>query len=286
MLNTLRRDNKHSQSSSPFIYHVSGSQDHLPLHSHPHSPYFAKPVASTSNVCRPPKQLVDKFGGSCFHCGHTGHWQADCPHTRSVTNPNWRPVSPGPFPSLWPGTPDCRLKTLSSPHYQREQVMQVKFVEHDATDCILIDTGASIHLSGSACFATNLKDVTPFRIFFANLNLSVMILQMMTLKIPVKNRSTLIKDVPFSTKISGTILSVNQLYRAGIVPMFSALLLSLLVCNVLLTTSFLNDCWRIDVVPREGTIVLAAETSSPCLFEMNPVSLPQSATLSLHKWHE
>ncbi|MBW0464014.1 hypothetical protein O181_003729 [Austropuccinia psidii MF-1] len=50
ILNTLRRDDKHSQSSSPFIYCVSGLQHHPPLHSRPRSPYFSKPVASTSNV--------------------------------------------------------------------------------------------------------------------------------------------------------------------------------------------------------------------------------------------
>ncbi|MBW0495860.1 hypothetical protein O181_035575 [Austropuccinia psidii MF-1] len=169
ILNTSRRDSKHSQSLLPFIYHMSGSQDHPLLHSRPCSPYFAKPVASTSNVRRPPEHLVDKFGG----------------------------------------TPDCYLQALSSPHYQREWVSQVKFVEHDATDCILIDTGGAIHLSGSARFATNLKDVTPFCIFFANLNSLVTISQTGTLKIPVKNGSILFEDIPFSTKISGTILSVG-----------------------------------------------------------------------------
>ncbi|MBW0464013.1 hypothetical protein O181_003728 [Austropuccinia psidii MF-1] len=107
-----------------------------------------------------------------------------------------------------------------------------------------------------------------------------------TLKIPIKNGSIIVEEVPFLTKISGTILSIGRLCRAGIVPIFSALLLLFLVCNVLVTTSFLNDCWCIDVVPGGGTIVLAAETSSPCLFEMNPVSLPQSTTSSSRKWHE
>ncbi|MBW0539164.1 hypothetical protein O181_078879 [Austropuccinia psidii MF-1] len=55
---------------------------------------------------------------------------------------------------------------------------------------------------------------------------------------------------------------------------------------MLVTTSFQNDCWWVDVVPGEGTIVSAAETSSPRLFEMNPVSLPQSPTLTSHVWHD
>ncbi|MBW0520871.1 hypothetical protein O181_060586 [Austropuccinia psidii MF-1] len=72
----------------------------------------------------------------------------------------------------------------------------------------------------------------------------------------------IVQDVPFSTKISGTILSIRRLCR------------------------FLNDCWWIDVVSGEGTIGSAAETSSPHFFEMNPISLPKSTTLSLREWHE
>ncbi|MBW0485952.1 hypothetical protein O181_025667 [Austropuccinia psidii MF-1] len=96
----------------------------------------------------------------------------------------------------------------------------------------------------------------------------------------------IVQDIPFSTKISGTILSIGRLCRAGVIPFFDALLLSLLVFNVLVTTTFLNDCWWIYVVSREGTIGSAAETSSPRFFEMNPVSLPNATTLSLREWHE
>ncbi|MBW0517598.1 hypothetical protein O181_057313 [Austropuccinia psidii MF-1] len=238
----------------PFIYRVTNSQEHPPPHQRPRSPYFARPMRSSSKVRRPPDHLLERFGGACFHCGRTGHWQADCPVTKGFANPNPWPPSPGPYRSPRPGTPERRSQNLSSPQYQRERVSQVKFVERDASDCVLIDTGASIHLSGSARFATNLKNVAPFCIFFADSKSSVTISQTTTLKIPVKHGFILVEDVPFSTKILGTILSKN--------------------------------CWWVDVVPGEGTIVSAAETSSPRLFEMNPVSLPQSPTLSSREWHD
>ncbi|MBW0488630.1 hypothetical protein O181_028345 [Austropuccinia psidii MF-1] len=66
ILKTLRRDNEHSQSSSLFIYCVSGSQDHPRLHSRPCSPYFAKPVASMSNVCHPLNTLWTSLAVHAF----------------------------------------------------------------------------------------------------------------------------------------------------------------------------------------------------------------------------
>ncbi|MBW0514301.1 hypothetical protein O181_054016 [Austropuccinia psidii MF-1] len=247
---------------------------------------LAKGDKKPFQVRLPPEHLVDWFGGLCFHCGCACHWQDDCPHTKGFANPNLCLASPGPFQTPCPGTPDCQSQPLSSPQYQRERVSQVKFVEHDAVNCVLIDTGASIHLSGSARFSTNLKNVAPFCIFFADSNSSITISQMVTLKIPIRHGFMIIQDVPFSTKILGTILSISRLCRVGVIPFCNALLLSLLVCNILVTTTFLNDCWWIDVVSGEETIVLVAETSSPCFFEMNQVSLPQSTNLSSGEWHE
>ncbi|MBW0479845.1 hypothetical protein O181_019560 [Austropuccinia psidii MF-1] len=148
ILNTSQNSGGHVQHPFPLVYCVSDPPELSPLYSCPCFPHFTKQVASTSDMRRLPEHLIDKFGGSCFHCGHTGHWQADCPHTKGVANPNLRPNLPGSLQAAKPGTPDC------CSHYQRECVSQVKFVEHDDSDWVLIDTGASIHLSGSLCFAT------------------------------------------------------------------------------------------------------------------------------------
>ncbi|MBW0498255.1 hypothetical protein O181_037970 [Austropuccinia psidii MF-1] len=140
ILNASRRDDKPPQHTSPFVYRVSDPQERQDLPPCPGLPYVAKPFESTSNVHHPPEHLVDCFGGSCFHCGRTGHWPANCPITKGFANPNPRPPLPGPFRTPRPATPDRRSQHLSSPPYQQERVSQVKFVEHDSVDCVLIDT--------------------------------------------------------------------------------------------------------------------------------------------------
>ncbi|MBW0473018.1 hypothetical protein O181_012733 [Austropuccinia psidii MF-1] len=147
------------------------------------------------------------------------------------------------------------------------------------------NTGASIHLSGSHHFATSMEDIPPFCIFLANSNSSITILQTTTLKLPVKNGFVIIRDIPFSQKSLGTILLVGRLCRAGVMPLFNGLSLSLLVLKVLVTTTFENDCWWLDIVPREETSWSAAASSSHCLLEMNLISLPTSVSLSARGWH-
>ncbi|MBW0528880.1 hypothetical protein O181_068595 [Austropuccinia psidii MF-1] len=131
----------------------------------------------------------------------------------------------------------------------------------------------------------NIQDIPPFRIFFADSNSSMTISQMTTLKILVNNSFVVICDIPFSKKILGTILSVGRLCRAGVIPLFNGLSLSLLVSNVLVTTTFVNDCWWMDVVHGEETNRPVAASSSPCLLEMNLISFLTSVSLSLQGWH-
>ncbi|MBW0539838.1 hypothetical protein O181_079553 [Austropuccinia psidii MF-1] len=108
------------------------------------------------------------------------------------------------------GTPEKSSQAQPTSHYQREQVSQVKLVKHNAANRVLIDTGASIHLSGSHHFATTMQDIPPFRIFFSDSNSSVTISQTTTLKLLVKNGFVIIRDVPFSQKISGMILRAPE----------------------------------------------------------------------------
>ncbi|MBW0484399.1 hypothetical protein O181_024114 [Austropuccinia psidii MF-1] len=286
IMNALQRNLASSQRPSPFVYCVSDPLAPTMKPPCPRSPFFSKLADHPSNVRRPPDHLVNRFGGLCFHCGLTGHWRAGCPITRGFANPNPRPSSPGPSHLICQGTPELHLQAQPTSHYQQERLSQVKFVKRDAADRVLIDTGASIHLSGSHHFATSMQDIPPFHIFFADSNSSATILQTTTLKLPVKNRFVIIWNVPFSQEILGTILLVGRLCRAGVMPLFNGLSLSLLVLKVFVTTTFANDCWWLDVVPREETSWSAATPSSHCLLEMNLISLPTSVSLSPRGWHE
>ncbi|MBW0481589.1 hypothetical protein O181_021304 [Austropuccinia psidii MF-1] len=277
ILNASTKSDEDNRQVSPFVYRVADPPATPAYQQRPHSPGPTQPWRQVTEVRRPPNHLVDKFGAACFHCGRASHWHADCPITKGVANPN-------PCPSK-PKTPEERPPSASGSRYQREQVSQVQFMEHHAADKVLIDSGASIHLSGSKNFATDLRTIHPFRILFADLNSLITITKIATLKIPVKGGVVVVSDVPFSDKVLGMILSVGRLCKAGVFPLFSGLALSLVVCNRIITTTFHNDCWWMNVKLWEGTIESEAETPSPPLFEMNPLSFPSTAKLSCQEWH-
>ncbi|MBW0577425.1 hypothetical protein O181_117140 [Austropuccinia psidii MF-1] len=251
ILSASMKTNKDSHQLSPFVYHVADLPAN-PTHSHrPHSPGPSHPWRQTTDIRRPPDHLVDRFGAACFHCGRPRRWCMDCPNTKGVMNPN--PHQPRER------TPHERPPLASGSHYQHERVSQVQFVEHHAADKVLIGSGASIHLSGSTKFATNLRAIHPFCIFFADLNSLITITQIATLKILVRGGLVIISDIAFSNKVLGTILSVGRLCRVGVFHLFSGLMLSLAVHNHLITTNFHNNCWWMNVKVREGTIESVAE---------------------------
>ncbi|MBW0543207.1 hypothetical protein O181_082922 [Austropuccinia psidii MF-1] len=132
-----------------------------------------------------------------------------------------------------------------------------------------------------------MHSVPPFHIFFADSNSSVVISQMTTLKLPINNGFVIIKNVAYSNKVSGTVLTVGRLCTAGVVPVFDYLALSLFVSSFLVTTTFKNNCWWLDVFPGEWTKRSATETPSyTCGIEMNLISQPTTMSLSLHEWHK
>ncbi|MBW0556334.1 hypothetical protein O181_096049 [Austropuccinia psidii MF-1] len=168
ILDASTKTNKENCQLSPFVYRV------------------ADPPATPM---RPPDHLVDRFSAACFHCGRSGHWHPDCPNTKGVANPNVRPPRPK--------TLEERPSSASGSWYQRERVSQVQFMEHHTADKVLIDSGASIHLSGSEKFAMDLRTIHPFCIFFADSSLLITITQIATLRIPVKGGIVVISDVRF-----------------------------------------------------------------------------------------
>ncbi|MBW0508783.1 hypothetical protein O181_048498 [Austropuccinia psidii MF-1] len=282
IINASHRQDGQSQAPSPFVYGVSDLRPSTPFFPKPATPSTPHPIITQAEVRRLPDHLVDRFGASCFHCGRRGHWRANCP-----ANPRPQSPSPAPFCPTRPATPDRRSQLNSGAHYQRERVSQVHFVEHGESDKVLIDSGASIHLSGALCFASLMRPVFPFRIFFADSNSSVLVTQMITLKLPVKNGTVVVQDVAYSNKIAGTILSVGRLCTSGVVPVFDNLALSLLVSGFPVTTTFSNNCWWLDVLSAGGTKGSAAVTPPNSLYtiEMNPISLPSSASLNSREWH-
>ncbi|MBW0468288.1 hypothetical protein O181_008003 [Austropuccinia psidii MF-1] len=193
ILNASTKRNDGIQKGSPFVYCVTDPPMTLSLFNCLKSPNQKVPWPKAADIRQPPEHLADKFGAACFHCGRL-----------SQHSPFNHPRPPSALGS----------------HYQRDRVLQVQFAEHHSVDKVLIDSSASIHLSDSPKFATDLGHTHLFCIFFANSNSSITITQMVTLRIPVKGGNVVIHNVSYSDRVSGTILSMRRLCRAEVFPFF------------------------------------------------------------------
>ncbi|MBW0480772.1 hypothetical protein O181_020487 [Austropuccinia psidii MF-1] len=186
---------------------------------------------------------------------HWDHHTLGVSHPISDNPPNILSTNLGP-PASTVVDPGIGERTAQTPIHAR--VSQVQFMERHAADKVLIDSDS---------------------------NSSITITQMATLRIPVKGGLVVIGNVAFSNKVLGTIFSVGILCRAGVFPFFSGLMLSLVVRDHLVTTTFHNNCWWMNVTVGEETNESAAETSSLPLIAMNPLSFPATSKLSCREWH-
>ncbi|MBW0467838.1 hypothetical protein O181_007553 [Austropuccinia psidii MF-1] len=224
-----------------------------------------------ADVHRPPDHLIDCFGTSFFH------WWADCPHTKGMANPH--PRSPFPCKTRYP---QQAFSTKLGCALSMGEGISSTFCQAWGSNKVLSDLGASIHLSGALCFASHMRPFFPFRIFFADSSSAILVMQMTTLRLPVKNGTVVVQDVAYSKK------SRVQFYQWGVVPVFDDLVLSLFVSGFTVTTTFSNNCWWLDALSAEGTKGLASVTPSNSLssFEINPISHPSTMSLNSCEWNE
>ncbi|MBW0466507.1 hypothetical protein O181_006222 [Austropuccinia psidii MF-1] len=202
-------------------------------------PSSSFPVSETR---RPPDHLLDKFGAQCFYCGELGHWRADCPK-RHRSSSGSRPITPQGFR---PKTPDYRPSTPSAFRTSRNvgaRVSQVSFIKENSSEKVLADSGASTHLTGATKFVTAWMNVPPFNIMLADSKTTITIHQIVNLKIPIPGGWLNISDVPFSSEILGTVLSLGLLVRTGVLPVFEGVSLFLYLRDVTIPTLFDNNVW-------------------------------------------
>ncbi|MBW0575511.1 hypothetical protein O181_115226 [Austropuccinia psidii MF-1] len=224
------------RNSSPFINCFLD-----PHQTSPSTHKFQSPLPN-SEICRAPEHLLDKLGAQCFYCGEMGHWRADCPRIRRSYLGS-RPATPQIFcpktPQFCPSTPSA-LKILQG--FGR-RISQVSFIKDKFSGKVLADSGASTHLTGNVNFVTSISSIAPFNILLADSTSMIKVSQIVNLRIPILASWLSICDVPFSNKLSVTVLSLGQLVRVGVLPVFEGSSLSLYLRDISIPTVFNNNVW-------------------------------------------
>ncbi|MBW0505177.1 hypothetical protein O181_044892 [Austropuccinia psidii MF-1] len=176
--------------------------------------------SSGGEVHCPPYHLLDRFSAQCFYCGEQ---------------------KPPKTPEFHPPTP---LASKTS-RIIGGRVSQVSFLKDSSPGDVLANSGVSTHLTGALEFVTAIQPISPFNIFLADYKTMIEISQIKNLKIPITNGWLAISNVPFLDKISGTVLSLGQLVRAGVLPVFEGFSLFLYLRDVSIPTVFNNNVWWI-----------------------------------------
>ncbi|MBW0538590.1 hypothetical protein O181_078305, partial [Austropuccinia psidii MF-1] len=92
-----------------------------------------------------------------------------------------------------------------------------------------------------------------------------------TMRIPVEGGVLMLTCVPFTTAISGTILSLGQLVKAGILPVFEGQNCFLYLCDVVIPTFFKHNVWWLHVKPKvNGLSVMKLNASSTINIQLLP----------------
>ncbi|MBW0481861.1 hypothetical protein O181_021576 [Austropuccinia psidii MF-1] len=236
------------KEESPFVNQLleaaeAKACDQFP--SFPSSPLLSTGMAPPRSLLkpdthRPPGTLTAKFSGTCFQCGRRGNWPANFPVFQGFEAPSLHSPLPGPSSQFRPGKPEhCpSMPTTPRSYVVANRFLQVKFVEGDTTNKVLVDSSVSIHLTSTLRFVTNLRSVHPFPVLLEDLSLTITVNQLGTLNLPVQGGYLIINKVPFTPMISGTILLLGKLVQEGLFLVFEGFKLFFHLSERSLSTDF------------------------------------------------
>ncbi|PLW50849.1 hypothetical protein PCASD_01135 [Puccinia coronata f. sp. avenae] len=209
-----------------------------------------------------PSQMAEK-GSKCNYCQRDGHWISMC---RTLM----RDIGSGKIQVQRPST-----SGNNNPDKVRIRAINAR---DNASDVVLIDSGASACVSGDSPFFTlERRLIKPIPVLLASRNSSLILTGVGSLKIPTPNGTLRVRNVYHHPNIPYAILSLGILATHGMLPVFNNKCgMSLHFKNCTFHTKFSNNCWtlltshspptiRTSLPSPNSTVVISSMTNKPSM---------------------
>ncbi|KAI7944156.1 hypothetical protein MJO28_011684 [Puccinia striiformis f. sp. tritici] len=179
--------------------------------------------------------LTAKYGDKCAYCKVKGHWYSDCVDF-------WRDVATKQIPAP-PENHTAKDSTYAPPCRPDNRFRKVDFPQ--VSEGVLLDSGASAHVSGnSSLFTVDRELTTPRTFYLAVSDCHVLVSKIGSVRIPTPTGTIRIEGVYLCDGVDGIILSTGRLVSEGWKLVYKGVEATLIdPCNNQFKTIFHNYCW-------------------------------------------
>ncbi|MBW0538038.1 hypothetical protein O181_077753 [Austropuccinia psidii MF-1] len=228
-------------------------------------------ISQHGNVYRHPnasllphnQNAIQRYGSKCVYCHKEGHWYVDCKqYEKDFKDKGLRLTKlPRKFQHLGSNTivPNAQTSIRTAQLDTDDNEPQIIHAQH-ITDVdenqILLDSGASAHVSGKSPFLFDVVPLSrPISLLLADPNTVLHATGIGRLCIPLKEGELNVDSVYVCSSISGTLLSLGRLVTKGFSIIISGTSLQLLSnLNTHFSTQFKNYCWYLQPQYRVSAI--------------------------------
>ncbi|KAI7935630.1 hypothetical protein MJO28_016501 [Puccinia striiformis f. sp. tritici] len=182
--------------------------------------------------------LTAKYGDKCAYCKVKGHWYSDCVDF-------WRDVATKQIPAP-PDNHTAKDSTYTPPRRPDNRFRKVDFPQ--VSEGVLLDSGASAHVSGnSSLFTVDRELITPRTFYLAVSDCHVSVMKIGSVRIPTPTGIIRIEGVYLCDGVDGIILSSGHLVSEGWKLVYKGTDATLIdPCNNQFKTIFHNYCWLLE----------------------------------------
>ncbi|MBW0477778.1 hypothetical protein O181_017493 [Austropuccinia psidii MF-1] len=201
-------------------------------------------------------RIIQQYGSKCSYCQKDGHWYIDCiQYEKDFKEKQMRLRRlPRKFQHL---EPPLAVRSVNTEDYEEDpQIITAQHISEINDGQVLIDSGASAHVSGTSHLLYNVLPLkSPIPLILADPKTTIYATGVGELRIPMTEGVLHIPNVYVCDAIPGTLLSLGRLIHQNYKVEFNNTTMHLITPTLMsFATRFNNFCWFLDPVTNVSAI--------------------------------